>query len=91
MLTERFAKSITGYIPLFRALIVLFGKEPPAKQAVVITALSETLNINTDVFAKVLREKRDRIKPSVEELNTIFDDYYAATERLGKMVDDIKE
>ena len=91
MLTERFAKSITGYIPLFRALIVLFGKEPPARQADVITALSEALSINTDVFAKVLREKRDRIKPSVEELNTIFDDYYAVTEKLGKMVDEIKE
>jgi hypothetical protein len=91
MLTEGFAKSITGYIPLFRALIVLFGKEPPVKQKDVITVLSEAVNINTDVFAKVLREKRERIKPSVEELNTIFEDYYAATEKLGKMVDEIKE
>lgn len=91
MLTERFAKSITGYIPLFRALIVLFGKEPPVKQKDVITALSGAVNVNTDVFAKVLREKRDKVKHTVEELNTIFEDYYAATEKLGKMVNDIKE
>jgi len=91
MLTEGFAKSITGYIPLFRALIVLFGKEPPIKQEDVITALSKAVDVNTDVFAKVLREKRDRTRPSVDELNTIFEDYYVATEKLGKMVDEIKE
>ena len=91
LLTEKFVNSITGYIPLFRALIVLFGKEPPVKQGEVITALSGAVNINTGVFAKVLKEKRDRIKRSAEELITIFEDYYAATEKLGKMVDEIKE
>jgi predicted nucleotidyltransferase len=91
LLTEKFVNSITGYIPLFRALIVLFGKEAPVRQSDVITALSEAMNINTGVFAKVLKEKRERIKLSVEELNTIFEDYYAATEKLGKMVDEIKE
>jgi len=88
-LTERFTKSITGYVPLFRALIVLFGKEPPVKQDDVITALSHAMAINTDVFSKVLKEKHDRIKLSVDELNTIFEEYYAATEKLGKMVDEI--
>ncbi|MBI4682674.1 MAG: hypothetical protein HY757_06190 [Nitrospirae bacterium] len=91
MLAERFAKSITGYIPLFRALIVLFGKEAPVKQEDVITALSAAVNVNTGVFAKVLREKRHKTRHTVEELNTIFEDYYAATEKLGKMVDEIKE
>ncbi|MEW6599902.1 MAG: hypothetical protein AB1499_02940 [Nitrospirota bacterium] len=90
-LTEGFAKSITGYVPLFRALIVLFGKEPPIKQADVIRALSGAMNINTDVFAKVLKEKHKRGKLSIEELNTMFEDYYTATEKLGKMVDEIKE
>lgn len=89
-LTERFAKSITGYIPLFRALIVLFGKEPPVKQDDVITALSHAMDINTDVFSKVLQEKHDRIKLSIDELNTIFEEYYTATEKLRKMVDEIR-
>lgn len=89
-LTERFAKSITGYIPLFRALIVLFGKEPPVKQDDVITALSHSMDINTDVFSKVLKEKHDRIKLSIDELNTIFEEYYTATEKLRKMVDEIR-
>ncbi len=91
ILTEDFVNSISGYIPLFRGIIVLLGKEPPVKQVEVITALAEASGISTDVFAKVLREKHEKIKLSIEELNTIFEDYYAAIEKLGKIVDDIKE
>ncbi len=91
ILTEGFVNSISGYIPLFRGIIVLLGKEPPVRQSAVITTLSEAANINTDVFARVLKEKHERIKLSIEELNTIFEDYYAVTEKLGRIVDEIKE
>lgn len=91
ILTESFVNSISGYIPLFRGIIVLLGKEPPVKQVEVITALAEASGISTDVFAKVLKEKHEKIKLSIEELNTIFEDYYAAIEKLGEIVDDIKE
>lgn len=90
LLTEGFVNSITGYIPLFRGIITLLGKEPPAIQSEVITALSEAANINTDVFTQVLKEKHDKIKLSIEELNTMFEDYYEATEKIGKIVDEIK-
>ncbi len=91
VLTEGFVNSITGYISLFRGIIVLLGKEPPVKQSDVIATLSEAANIDTNVFVKVLKEKHEKIKLSIEELNTIFEDYYAATEKLGKIVDEIKE
>ena len=89
-LTEGFVSSIAGYLPLFRGIIVLFGKEPTVRQNEVITALAEAVNIKTDVFTKVLREKHDKTKLSTEELNTIFEDYYAATEQIGKVVDEIQ-
>jgi hypothetical protein len=91
ILTERFVSSITDYMPLFRGIMVLFGKEPPLAQGEVITALSDAVNADTGVFAKVLKEKREKIKLSMEELNTIFEDYYSATEKLGKIVDEINE
>lgn len=90
ILTENFVKSITGFIPLFRGIIVLLGKEPPVRQQDVISSLSEAANINTDVFSRILKEKHKKIKLSLEELNTIFEDYYAAAEKLGKIVDEIK-
>lgn len=90
-LTESFVNSITGYIPLFRGIIVLLGKEPPVKHGDVLSELAEASGVNTYVFAKVLKEKREKIKLSIEELNTIFEDYYAATEKLGNLVDEIKD
>ncbi len=91
VLTGRFANSITGYIPLFRGIIVLLGKEPPVRQGEVISALSGAANINTDIFAKVLKEKHAKVKLSIDELNTIFEDYYSATEKLREIVDEIKK
>ncbi len=91
LLTEGFVTSITGYIPLFRGIIHLFGKVPPARQSDVITALAAESDVNTDAFAKVLKEKHTKIKLSIDTLNTIFEDYYYATEKLGRIVDEIRE
>ena len=90
ILTEGFVNSITDYIPLFRGIISLLGKEPPVKQSDVISTLSEAAGLDTGIFARVLKEKHEKVKLSIEELNTIFEDYYAATEKLGRIVDEIK-
>jgi hypothetical protein len=90
ILSDGFVNAITGYIPLFRGIIVLFGKEPPVKQSEVITALSQASGISTGVFARVLKAKHDKSKLTKEELNIIFEEYYEATEQLGKIVDEIK-
>ncbi len=84
-----FVNSISGYIPLFRAIITLLGKQPPIRQQDVITAIFQSANINTDAFMKVLRKKRGEIKFSKEDLSTIFTDYYMAIEKLEKIVDEI--
>jgi len=90
LLNRGFVNSIAGYIPLFRGIIYLFGKTPPVKQRDVIETLGAETKVNTDVFAKAFREKHKQIKLSVEELSTMFEDYYAATEKLGRLVDEIK-
>lgn len=91
LLTENIVNSITGYIPLFRGIITLLGKEPPVSQGGVIKVLSETAEMTSDIFAKVLQEKHERIKLSIEDLDTIFEDYYTVTEQLGRMINEIKE
>ncbi|MFQ5454923.1 MAG: hypothetical protein ACE5EA_01815 [Nitrospirota bacterium] len=90
ILTENLTDSITGYIPLFRGIIALFEKEPPVNQRETIKMLAETAGVNTDIFAKVLKNKHEQIKFSIEEVNTIFKDYYTITEKLGRIVDEIK-
>lgn len=89
LLAEGLVRAISDYIPLFRGVIVLLGGTPPVRQYDVIQEMSRTANINTDVFTRVLRAKREQLTHSLDELKTIFEDYYAATEKLGSIVDEI--
>ncbi len=91
ILTEGLAKHITGYMPLFRGIIILLGKQPPESQNDVIQVLSKAANMNTDVFTRILKVKQEKIKLSMQELNAIFEDYYTATEKLVRIVDEIEK
>jgi hypothetical protein len=91
ILPVSFVGSFSGYVPLFWGFIVILGMEPPVKNDDVLAVLEETSGVNAEVFRSVLKEKRERIKLSINQLNTIFEDYYAATERLGAIVDEITE
>jgi len=91
LLAGAFSNSISGYVPLFRGIISLFQKAPPIRQIEVVELLEAETGVSTDVFARVLRQKHQKIKLSINELNAIFEDYYAATEKLSAIVDEIKE
>lgn len=91
LLTDTFVNTISGYIPLFRGIILLLGKEIPIGNDAVLSILAEASGVNTDVFKSVLKEKKKRIKLSIDQLNTIFEDYYSAFEKLGGIVDGIQE
>jgi hypothetical protein len=90
ILTERFTSSISGYMPLFRGIIFLMGKEPPTKKHEVITSLSASTGINTDIFQKLVDIKKGKAKLTKDELNTIFEEYYSATEKIGKIIDELQ-
>ncbi len=68
---------------------MLLGEEPPLLQDDVIQALGRAAAVDTGIFIKVLKEKHEKIKLTIEALNTIFEDYYTATEKLGAIVDEI--
>jgi hypothetical protein len=80
-------RSITGSMALFRAIIVLLGKEPPAPRAEVITALAAATGLDTDIFQKLLMLKAGLIRPTEQELRTLFERYYQALESTGKIID----
>ena len=91
MLMDMFVQSFSGYIPLFKGIILLLGKEPPATHPHVLTVLEEVSGINTSVFKTVLKQKIQKTKLMMDQLNTIFQDYYAAIEELGNITNDIKD
>lgn len=91
ILAEGFVNTISEYIPLFRGIITLLGQEPPIRQNEVVTALAGATEVNLDAFVKVLKQKREKIKSSMDELNVVFRDLYQAIERLGRIVDEITQ
>ena len=91
MLMEMFIDSFSGYIPLFKGIILLLGKEPPLKNHEVLAILEEVSGVNTSVFKTVLKQKKQKIKLIMDQLNTIFEEYYAAIEKLGDITNEINK
>ncbi len=90
ILTERFVSSISGYMPLFRGIIHLMGREQPVGKYDVISALSAATGVNTDIFKKILDIKKGKMKAGKEELVTVFEEYYSASEKIGKIIDELQ-
>nr|MBF0220667.1 hypothetical protein [Desulfobulbaceae bacterium] len=89
LLSEKFIAVITSDIPLFRALMFLLRQESVIQVNKVIQTLSTAVAINTDPFFKAQQIKQNVLKPSMAEFNTIFENYYSAFEKLGKIVNEI--
>ncbi|NOZ25811.1 MAG: hypothetical protein GXO94_06965 [Nitrospirae bacterium] len=89
LLSERLAESITGYIPLFRAVLHLLGKEPPVRSRDVVIMLQETTSIETGIFEKGLLLKRKETSLSADELTSFFEEYYMGTEKIGKIINEL--
>jgi hypothetical protein len=82
-----FADSFAGYMPLFKAIIVLLGKEAPHSNQEILSVLTELTGIQTDTFHQVSELKIRKTKPSIERLNIIFEDYYKTIEQLAEIID----
>jgi hypothetical protein len=88
---DMFIDSFSGYIPLFKGIILLLGKEPPVASRDAIDVLEEVSGLNTSIFNTILKQKKQRTKLVMGQLNTIFQEYYAAIERLGDITDGIND
>lgn len=91
ILARGFIDSFAGYMPLFKAIIVLFGQEPPQNNREVLSALADIAGIRTDAFNEVSALKSRYTKPSIEKLNIVFENYYKAIEQLGEMIDALEK
>ena len=91
MLMDMFIDSFSGYIPLFKGIILLLGKEPPLKNHDVLAILEEVSGVNTSVFQTVLIQKKQKIRLLLMHSLRMYQKYYAATEKLGDITDDINK
>ena len=86
MLADNIIRQFTGYMPLFRGLIQLLGEDPPVNRKDVVAVLSRLTGTDTDIFEDTYAMKKKVFKPTLEQLHTLFEKYYYATERLLEVV-----
>lgn len=85
-LADNIIRQFVGYIPLFRGLIKLLGENPPINHKDVVAVLSRLTGTETDIFEDTYAMKKKLFKPTFEQLHTLFEKYYQATERLLEVV-----
>lgn len=88
-LTEALVRFLAGYQPLARSILVLLDKEPPLPRAAAFAALAAAVGPDAGVFAEVLAVKEGREKPDSAGVRDIFERCHKATERLGRIVDEL--
>jgi predicted nucleotidyltransferase len=87
ILARGFADSLAGYMPLFKTIIVLLGRETPQNNQEILSVLTDITGVRTDAFKQVLALKKRQTKPTIEKLNIVFEDYYEVIEKLGEIID----
>jgi len=91
LLSEGLAESITGMIPLFRAVLTLIGRDASGGGSLgVIKSFEDYIDIKTGIFEKMLKLRRKQISLSAEELTGSFEEYYKATEKAARRIDELK-
>ncbi len=91
LLAGQLARSISGYFPLFRALLRLSGLKIPLSNQEVLASLKEIVHQDTSIFEIIHDLKRDTGRPSRQELATCFDRYYRATSELALFIDQLDD
>lgn len=86
-LGQGFIDSIAEYMPLFKGVTILLGQKAPVNNSEILSVLEEVSGVSMEVFKVVLNHKKLKRLPSVDQIDTVFKDYYAAIEKLGEITD----
>ena len=79
-LAHTLVRSITGSMALFRAVVRLLGNEPPIGRQDVVARFETAAGIDAGTLGELLRLKSGGIKPSLQELQSLFERYYNVLE-----------
>jgi len=91
ILTRGLIDTFSSCMPLFKAIIVLSGKETPQNNKEILSVLTDITGIPTDAIKQVYDLKSRKTKPTIEKLNIVFRDYYEVIAQLGEMIDALEK
>lgn len=87
---ESVGRFLAGYLALFRGILTLLGKTPPRERHETVAALAAATGLEAGVFGEILEVKEGRAKPSPAGILSLFERFYQATERLGRIIDELQ-
>lgn len=90
-LIQGLVESYAGYMPLFKAVIVLLDRNAPQINSDILSVLEEASGIKTEAFRQVLMYKRGKSKPSFNKLSQVFKDCYKIVDQLGDMINALED
>jgi predicted nucleotidyltransferase len=91
ILAQGLVESYAGYMPLFKAVIVLLGRQAPQINREILSVMEEASGIKTEPFRKVLNYKHRKTNPSFDELRLVFKEYYRIIEQLGDKINALED
>jgi hypothetical protein len=83
-------RHFAGYLPLFRGILYMLDQEPAAGLKKVLEQLGQATGLETAVFAEIYAVTQNLTPPSPEEISSMFEKFYRATERLAEVVDGLQ-
>jgi hypothetical protein len=83
-------RHFAGYLPLFRGILYLLGREPALGLKKALEQLSPLTGLETAVFEEIYGFKKNMAQTSPEEISTMFERFYRATEKLAEVVDGLQ-
>jgi len=91
LLVKRLSHSITGFIPLFRAILYLGGQPLSLSARDTVTAMEKLIGCNTSIFGKILELKQTHSSATGQQLCDCFGNYYSATKHLADYVEQLAD
>lgn len=88
-LVQQLKDSITGYLPLFRAILFLTGYELTLSGHDTAVGVEEIIGLDTTIFTTIFELKKNNQGKKSQELCDCFTAYYNATRQLSNYVETI--
>lgn len=91
-LANLMAQSLSSFATLFRAVLLMFGLEPPMEKHKIVALTTQHLKIDGAVFEKIFNIRENNFARDLDEreANLLFGDYMREIERVIAAVDNLK-
>ena len=87
------AASLSSFATLFRAVLMLYGLEPPVNKHEVVALTAQHLNVNGLPFEKIFNIRENNLAKTLDEVsaNALFADYMREIENVIAAVDKLHD